>query len=54
MAWEQLLSIYREAADERRAEQSQPPTACPDCGEPLTSSPDGTLFCRFDGQTFNR
>lgn len=49
MAWQQLLSILKEAADEHRAEQSQPPQACPNDGEPLTSGPDGELFCRFDG-----
>ena len=49
MAWEELISIYREAADEIRAEKTQPPQACPNDGEPLTTGPDGQLFCKFDG-----
>jgi hypothetical protein len=49
MSWEQLVSIRREAAEERRAEAARPPEACPDCGEPLVEGPDGVLFCRFDG-----
>jgi len=51
MSWNQLLDIYREAADEAREEKSRRPTACPDCGEPLISGPDGVLFCKFDGFT---
>lgn len=51
MAWEELLAIMREGADEVREEQARPPIACPDCGEPLRSGPDGVLFCRFDGWT---
>ena len=35
MAWEQLGDIAREAAEERRAEESRPPEACPHDGEPL-------------------
>jgi len=54
MAWEELLSIYKEAADQRRAEKSQPPVACPRDGEPLTAGPDGTLHCRFDGYVYPR
>ncbi len=46
MAWEQLLPIYAEAADEARTE---PPSACPQCGEPLVSGPGAVLACRFDG-----
>lgn len=49
MSWEELLAIGREAADERRAELSAPPQACPDCGEPLRGGPGGVLFCLFDG-----
>lgn len=49
MAWETLLAIYREAADEARAEAGAPPQACPNCGEPVRSGPDGVLFCTFDG-----
>jgi hypothetical protein len=49
MGWETLLSIWREAADEARAEATAPPQACPRCGEPVRSGPDGVLYCRFDG-----
>ncbi|MBH1939081.1 hypothetical protein I5Q34_33300 [Streptomyces sp. AV19] len=50
MAWEQLLSIYRDAADELRAERTRAPEACPQDGEPLREGPDGGgLFCPFDG-----
>lgn len=35
MAWEQLIDIAREAAEERRAEAAQGPVACPNDGEPL-------------------
>jgi hypothetical protein len=49
MAWEQLLSIAREAAEEARAERASPPAACPNDGEPLEAGPDGVLFCPFDG-----
>jgi hypothetical protein len=52
MSWEQLLSIYREAADEARAEASQPPQACPNDGEPLRQGRDGLLHCPFDGYTW--
>lgn len=49
MAWEQLIDIYREAADERRAHLGAPPQACPNDGEPLEQGPSGVLHCRFDG-----
>lgn len=49
MGWRQLLSIYAEAAADLAAEADQPPTACPNDGEPLSTGPDGRLFCRWDG-----
>ena len=51
MAWEQLLSIYREQAEELASERDRPPVACPNDGEPLTKGPQGQLFCEFDGWT---
>lgn len=51
MAWQQLLDIYKEAADEVRVQQTQRPVACPNDGEPLRSGPDGKLYCPFDGWT---
>ena len=47
MSWEQLLSILDEAREER--ERIDPPTACPNDGEPLQRDPDGNLRCGFDG-----
>lgn len=49
MSWEQLLGIAREASEELCAEQTRPPVDCPNDGEPLTTGPDGQLFCTFDG-----
>ena len=51
MSWEQLLDIQREAAAIAEAERSQPPTACPNDGEPLKKGPNGVLHCSFDGWT---
>lgn len=49
MSWDELLSIYREAADEKRATDSTPPADCPNDGEPLQQGPNGVLHCRYDG-----
>lgn len=49
MAWEQLLSIFKEAEFWNRAEKNTPPVACPNDGEPLESTNDGKLHCPFDG-----
>jgi uncharacterized Zn finger protein (UPF0148 family) len=49
MAWETLITIGREAADERRAALTSRPRACPNDGEPLRAGPDGELYCPFDG-----
>lgn len=49
MAWEQLLAIRQEQAQLAAEEQARQPSACPNDGEPLTTGPDGILFCRFDG-----
>jgi hypothetical protein len=49
MSFRQLLDIYREAALDRQAEQSTPPTACPNDGEPLKTGLRGELYCPFDG-----
>ena len=45
MSWEQLTSIYVEAAGYVETEKTEPPTACPFDGEPLDESPTGGLFC---------
>jgi hypothetical protein len=49
VAWEQLAQIMREAAQSAADEQSRPPVACPEDGEPLTAGPGGVLFCTFCG-----
>ena len=46
MGWYQLIDIAREAAEERRAREAQPPEACPHDGEPLRDH-DGIWFCLF-------
>jgi hypothetical protein len=52
MAWDQMLSIIEEAMQYVKEEKTQPPLACPNDGEPLTTSPDGGLFCKFDGYSW--
>jgi hypothetical protein len=49
VSWEQLADIAREAAAYRAEEESQPPAACPNDGEPLETGPRGELHCRWDG-----
>lgn len=48
-SWEALVDIFTVAAQEREAADAQPPTACPNDGEPLTEGPNGELHCRWDG-----
>jgi hypothetical protein len=52
--WEQLVSITREAAEERRAQFAAKPKACPNDGQPLVDGPHGTLVCLFDGYQWPR
>lgn len=52
MAWEELLSIYKEAEGQWQAERAAPPVACPQDGEPLDQGPDGVLHCQWDGWTY--
>lgn len=52
MSFQQLLDIYRAAADDARQQQAQPPQACPNDGTPLESGPSGILHCPFDGYTW--
>lgn len=49
MSWQQLADIYAEQAAEAAAEDAAGPVACPNDGEPLTTGPDGYLYCPFDG-----
>jgi hypothetical protein len=52
-SWWGLISVLRESRAEFEAYASRPPTACPNCGEPLTNAPTTasgsgvTLFCKF-------
>lgn len=47
--WYTYMTILREAAWEAEMEKNTPPSACPDCGEPLRPGPAGQLYCSFDG-----
>ncbi len=49
MSWEQLLSISKENQQEYDRVETEAPTSCPNDGEPLQTSNDGTLWCPFDG-----
>jgi hypothetical protein len=49
VSWQQLVDIVREGVAEAAAEQTEPPTACPNDGEPLRTGPDGGLYCAWDG-----
>ena len=51
MSWQTLLDIRKEAAAEYAADRRDPPTACPNDGEPLEQV-EGQLHCRFDGWTW--
>lgn len=57
MSWWQLDNILKEAAEYAAFYRSQPPMACPVCGEPLLPGPPqepANLYCRFDGWTYPR
>jgi hypothetical protein len=45
MAWEQLVSFLKEAADIDRQESQGPPSSCPVDYTPLREGPAGKLFC---------
>jgi hypothetical protein len=48
--WWSLLAIYQADAEELRQQRNRRPAACPNDGEPLQSTPDGSgLFCPYDG-----
>ena len=53
-SWGQLVSIYAEMREIIRAETTQPPVACPYDGEPLSTAPDGTLFCLLGNYDYPR
>lgn len=49
MAWEDLLTIFQSAHEERVRLEQGPPVDCPNDGTTLQQGPDGQLFCPFDG-----
>lgn len=54
MSWEQLVEIFGLQADDYRRSRTDPPSACPNDGEPLREGPDGELFCIADGWSWPR
>lgn len=50
MSWEQLCSIVAERTEIKRIAGATPPAACPNDGEPLIGTGNGSgLYCPFDG-----
>jgi hypothetical protein len=47
--WYGLLATIEDAIREAEYWRNSPPLACPNDGEPLTTGPDGELWCKFDG-----
>lgn len=47
--WWGLSAMIHATRSESEAARRTPPSACPFCGEPLRTGPDGGLFCLFDG-----
>lgn len=54
MPWEELLDITKEQKKEISRDRSEPPSACPNDGEPLVRGPNGELHCTFDGWQYPR
>ena len=54
MSWRQFESIVTEAVMYVRREKTDPPLACPFDGEPLSSAPDGGLFCKWGNYDYPR
>lgn len=48
-SWDSLFGLMAEWRAIARDEATRTPVACPNDGTPLTSAPDGGLFCKFDG-----
>lgn len=59
-SWWGLHSVLEQERQELEAYNSQPPVACPECGEPLMNGPSTKsgsgvqLYCKFDGWTYPR
>lgn len=57
VSWLQMLDILKQAHVEFEYWASNPPLACPHCGEPLIPGPGSAevnLFCKFDGFAWPR
>lgn len=57
MSWYQYLDILKSAHVEYEYWASNPPLACPHCGEPLIPAPQSaevTLYCPYDGWSYPR
>ena len=57
MSWYQYLDILKAAHVEFEYWASNPPLACPHCGEPLIPGPQSAeviLFCKNDGWSWPR
>jgi hypothetical protein len=57
VSWFQYLDIIRQARVEREYWASNPPLACPLCGQPLIPGPQSaevTLFCPVEGWAYPR
>lgn len=48
-SWYELLGIYKEANSLVSTYAQQPPTACPNDGQPLVPAGNGALRCPYDG-----
>lgn len=53
MSWYQLLTIRQQQRDDVNEWLDSEPQACPKCGTPLRTDPEGNLRCGFDGWTWD-
>lgn len=59
-SWWGLDSVFKQSRNEFETFVSRPPTACPNCGEPLRNgpaTPSGSgveLYCKYDGWQYPR
>lgn len=59
-SWWTLDGIFKDSRFEFDAYVSRPPSACPDCGEPLINAPATKagsgcqLYCKYDGFQYPR
>lgn len=54
MGWDTLLDIMAQAREDSNRARTEPPSACPNDGEPLEPGPGGVLHCRNDGWQYPR